>query len=224
MTAATPLRGLVLDWGGVLTTDVREALASWAAAEQIPLDAVRAAFAQWLGPVEAEREIVNPVHLLERGELEVAEFEQFLVRALQPVDGHRLAPQGLLARMFTHFTQAPAMTALVWRAREAGLSTALLSNSWGNSYPSETWEGMFDAVVISGEVGMRKPEPRIYQHTCDLLGLEPGECVFVDDVAHNVSAASAVGMIGVHHTSYRQTVSELSNLFDRDLSGHPDVR
>jgi len=223
VTSAVRPRGLVLDWGGVLTTDVREALASWAASERIPLDGVRTAFARWLGPTEAEREMVNPVHLLERGELEVAEFERFLVRALEPTDGHRLEPEGLLARMFAHFAQAQAMTALVWRAREAGLSTALLSNSWGNSYPAETWQGMFDAVVISGEVGMRKPEPQIYHHTCDLLGLAPGECVFVDDLAHNVSAAVTVGMIGVHHTSYAQTVSELSVLFDLDLSGNGDV-
>jgi putative hydrolase of the HAD superfamily len=213
----------VLDWGGVLTTDVRDALALWARSEQIPFDVVGKAFAQWLGPAEAEREMINPVHLLERGELAVAEFEHFLADALAPADGHRLAPAGLLTRMFAYFTQAPAMTALVWRAREAGLSTALLSNSWGNSYPAETWEGMFDAVVISGEVGMRKPEPQIYTYTCDKLGLAPEETVFVDDLEPNVTAAADVGMIAIRHTSYKQTVDQLSTLFGRDLSGHPPV-
>ena len=222
MTASLP-RGLVLDWGGVLTTDVRQALGSWAAAEQVSLDLVRDAFSRWLGPSEAQRELANPVHLIERGEMAVTEFEHYLAAALTTTDGRRLRADGLLQRMFAHFTQSSAMTALVWRARHAGLRTALLSNSWGNSYPEETWQGMFDAVVISGEVGMRKPEPRIYAYTLDQIGLEPHEAVFVDDLEHNVSAAVAMGMIGVQHTSYERTVAELSAAFGLDLSGHPPV-
>ncbi len=223
MSAPTALRGLVVDWGGVLTNDVRVALASWAESEQIPLDSVRVAFSRWLGPSEADRELANPVHLLERGELAAAEFEHFLARELTPADGRVLDPDGLLARMFSHFTHAPAMNALVWRAHESGVRTGLLSNSWGNSYPAQVWEGMFDVVVISGDVGMRKPEPAIYEYTCSRLGLEPAECVFVDDLAHNVTAAVAVGMVGIHHTSYRETADELSALFSTDLSGNPDV-
>lgn len=213
----------MLDWGGVLTNDIREALGSWAAAEQVSLDLVRDAFARWLGPTEAEGGLVNPVHLIERGELAVTEFEHYLASVLTTTDGHRLRPDGLLARMFAHFTPSSAMTALVWRARHAGLRTALLSNSWGNSYPDETWQGMFDAVVISGEVGMRKPEPRIYTYTLDRIGLPPQEAVFVDDLEHNVSAAVEIGMIGVRHTSYERTVAELSAVFGLDLSGQPPV-
>lgn len=213
-----------MDWGGVLTSDVRVALASWAESEQIPLDNVQSAFARWLGPSQADRELANPVHLLERGELAAAEFEHFLVAALTPGDGHALVPEGLLRRMFSHFTHAPAMNALVWRARESGVRTGLLSNSWGNTYPAEVWDGMFDVVVISGEVGMRKPEPEIYEYTCARMGLEPAQCVFVDDLAHNVAAAVALGMVGVHHTSYEETAGELSVLFGTDLSGDGDVR
>jgi len=76
---------------------------------------------------------------------------------------------------------------------------------------------MFDVVVISGEVGMRKPEPGIYMHTASLLGVEPSECVFVDDLAHNIAAAVEVGMVGVHHTAYDATLMELEALFDRPL-------
>ena len=93
----------------------------------------------------------------------------------------------------------------------------LLSNSWGNDYPRYCWDEMFDVVVISGEVGMRKPEPAIYLHTAELLGLPPSACVFVDDLAHNIEAAVAVGMVGVHHTSYASTLLELEALFDRPL-------
>jgi putative hydrolase of the HAD superfamily len=219
----TGLRGLVVDWGGVLTTDVRVAVGAWAQAEGVAVSDVRSAFQRWLGPAEAEREIANPVHLLERGELESAAFERYLAEQLATTDGHAVEPAGLLRRMFAHFTRSPAMSALVWRARDAGIATALLSNSWGNSYPDDVFDGMFDTVVISGEVGMRKPEQRIYLHTCERLGLRPDECVFVDDLPHNVTAAVTAGMVGVHHTSYATTESELSALFGHDLSAGADV-
>jgi putative hydrolase of the HAD superfamily len=223
MSPASAMRGLVVDWGGVLTEDVRDALAAWARSEDIPPEQLRAAFRRWLGPDEADRELVNPVHLLERGELEVVEFEHHLAAQLGQQIGRPLEPYGLLRRMFAYFTDAPAMNALVWRARRSGIATALLSNSWGNRYPREVWDGMFDVVVISGEVGMRKPEPAIYRYTCDRLGLPLDECVFVDDLAHNVRAAAQVGMVGVQHVSYGQTAHELSILFDRDLTGEASV-
>lgn len=222
-TGTEQLRGLVVDWGGVLTSDVRDALAQWGQAEGIAPHVVRAAFQRWLGPAEADREMANPVHLLERGQLAVADFEQHLAGELAAAAGRPIEPTGLLARMFSYFTQAPAMNALVWRAHEAGIATALLSNSWGNTYPAEVWNGMFDVVVISGDVGMRKPEPEIYRHTCAELVLPPDACVFVDDLEHNVSAAVGLGMVGVHHTAYPDTLRALSALFGRDLAGHPDV-
>jgi HAD superfamily hydrolase (TIGR01509 family) len=115
--------------------------------------------------------------------------------------------------MFDQFEHAPAMSALVLRARRAGLRTGLLSNSWGNEYPREGWDEMFDAIVISGEVGMRKPEPEIFGHVLDLLGVSAADTVFVDDLAHNVEAAESLGLVGVHHTSYEGTATRLESLF-----------
>lgn len=223
MTGQAPPRGLVVDWGGVLTEDVRVAVGMWAQSEGIPTQTMRSAFRRWLGPAEAEREMVNPVHLLERGELAVAEFERYVAGEVGAAVGRTIVADGLLRRMFSYFTHAPAMTSLVWRAHQTGIRTALLSNSWGNSYPAQVWDGMFDTVVISAEVGMRKPEPQIYLHTCAELGLAPQQCVFVDDLAHNVEAATALGMRGVHHVSYESTAAELSALFGRDLTGSEDV-
>jgi len=88
-----------------------------------------------------------------------------------------------------------------------------LSNSWGNAYPREGWDEMFDAIVISGEVGMRKPEPAIFAHALDLLGVEAAQTVFVDDLRVNVTAATELGFVGVHHVTYDQTASELEALF-----------
>jgi putative hydrolase of the HAD superfamily len=117
------------------------------------------------------------------------------------------------------------MVGLVRRAHAAGVRTALLSNSWGDHYPDELWDGLFDAVVISGRVGMRKPDPEIFTHTVQLLGLEPGECVMVDDLPHNIRAAVASGMVGVLHTDVDSTRAELEVLLDLPLGpGTPQSR
>ncbi|HSR25543.1 MAG TPA: HAD-IA family hydrolase, partial [Candidatus Eisenbacteria bacterium] len=167
----------------------------------------------WLGPAAEAEARHNPLHALERGEIGIPHFEERLadelaVRQAEPVDH-----VGLLQRMFDAIEHAPDMNALVLRARRQGLRTVLLSNSWGNEYPREGWDEMFHAIVISGEVGMRKPEPAIFHHTLDLLGVEPAEAVFVDDLVHNVRAAVDLGLVGVHHRSYDETVTELEALF-----------
>ena len=212
------LRGLVVDWGGVLTGDLGTVVRSWAEGDGIDVDVYVAIMRDWFGePVGAEARL-NPIHALERGEMTVPDFEQRLAAALTERTGRPLDPEGLLHRMFEKFEHAPDMSALVRRARESGLRTGLLSNSWGNDYPRDGWDEMFDVVVISGEVGMRKPEPRIFEHTLGLIGLEAAECVFVDDIRHNVDAAVAVGMVAVLHRSYDETRAELETLFGRDLA------
>ena len=212
-----PLSGLVVDWGGVLTAGLDAAIAGWAEGDGVDLATYRDVIRTWLGPELARTAWLNPIHALERGELAVPDFETRLAAELSVRSGREIAAAGLLDRMFEQFEHAPDMAALVRRARAAGLRTALLSNSWGNEYPREGWDAMFDAVVISGEVGMRKPESRIYLHTVDALDLTPAECVFVDDLRGNVDGAVEVGMVGVHHTSYDATAVELESLFGLDL-------
>jgi len=211
-------RGLVVDWGGVLTGDMRTAVQSWAESDGVPLDIYVGVIRDWMGEPYGVEARLNPIHALERGEITVPDFETRLAAALTERTGRVFEPEGLLDRLFDHFEHAADMSALVRRARGAGLSTGLLSNSWGNDYPRDGWDEMFDVVVISGEVGMRKPEPRIFEHTLALLGLRPEECVFVDDLRHNIDAAVALGMVGVLHRSYDQTLLELEAVFGVDLA------
>ncbi len=209
-------RGLLVDWGGVLTSGLREALEAWTVADGIDYDAYFTAVTDWISASALEAEL-NPIHALERGQLAVPDFERRLAAVLRRRDGGPVEPEGLIERMFAHFEHQPQMSALVRRARDAGIRTALLSNSWGNSYPRHTWDGMFDAIVISGEVGLRKPEPDIYHYAADAIGLPPGDCVFVDDMPLNVTGAQAVGMVAIHHTEYDGTRRELEALFGLDL-------
>lgn len=212
------LRGLVVDWGGVLTSAVPESMSRWAAAEGVDLPSFRAIMREWLGPAAGLAAEVNPIHALERGELAVPDFDRALAARLEERMHRPVVAEGLAARMVSHLEHAHDMVGLVRRAREAGIRTALLSNSWGNEYPPDLFDGVFDVVVISGEVGMRKPEPEIFERTLAQLGLAAGECVFVDDIPANVAAAARLGMVGVRHVDYATTAAELALLFERPLA------
>jgi len=160
------------------------------------------------------------VHALERGECSGAEFEQILAARLLRTDGGFVTADGLLQRMFAASTRVPAMYDMIRTVRGAGFRTALLSNSWGcDEYPRADFPGLFDAVVISGECGMRKPEQAIFLHAAKSLGLDPEQCVFIDDIEANVAAAAACGMTGVHHADAIQTAAALRDLLGVLLEG-----
>jgi putative hydrolase of the HAD superfamily len=208
---APSLRGLIVDWGGVLTAPIDEAMTAWARHEGVDLAVYQTVMRTW---IEASP---SPIHALERGEVSPEEFEILLAKGFHE-HGVALVADGLLARMLGGLAElSDDMVNLVRRARRQGLKTALLSNSWGEHYPEHLWVGAFDAVVISGRVGRRKPDEDIFRHTADLLQLEPEQCVMVDDLAPNIRGAVGAGMVGVLHVSYEQTVDELEVLFDRKL-------
>jgi putative hydrolase of the HAD superfamily len=217
MTADRPT-GLIVDFYGVLTDGIDDAMRAWTKLDDIEYSMFREAMADWFGDLGVTEATFNPVHALERGELEVPDFEHQLASRLRRRDGSPVTPDGLVRRMFSRFEHAPDMAGLVHRAHRAGIRTALLSNSWGDQYLRHGWQDMFDVVVISGEVGMRKPEPDIFRHTLTQLGLLPHECVFVDDHDRNVRAAADLGIVGVLHEGFDTTARELEVLFGQALA------
>jgi epoxide hydrolase-like predicted phosphatase len=217
---AGELKGLIVDYGGVLTNPLPEFMASWVRADGIDPDRFAELMRRWLGP-GTDR---NPVHDLETGRIGAAEFERLLAAELSvaargggpgPAEVDRAS--GMLTRMFAGMRVEPSMLNVLRTARAAGIRTGLLSNSWGLDYEREGWDTLFDAVVISGEVGLRKPDPAIYQLATRRLGLPPEQIVFVDDLRPNVKAATAAGMVGVQHVDVETTVSELEILFGASL-------
>lgn len=211
---ATPLRGLLVDYGGVLTNPLEDAVGAWLRADGIDQHRFTELMRRWL-TTDAER---NAVHDLETGRISAADFERQLAAELaEDGDPHAAEAAGMLSRMFAGFRPEPDMIGVVRSARAAGVRTGLLSNSWGLDYPREGWDELFDVVVISGEVGLRKPDPAIYALAADRLGLRPAEVVFVDDLAPNVRGAAAAGMVGVQHTHVEATVDELEILLGLTL-------
>jgi epoxide hydrolase-like predicted phosphatase len=209
------LRCLIVDYGGVLTNPVREVFLAWADADGLQRADLNATLAALLDEGTGE----SPVHALERGELSAAEFERKLATALRRADGGDVVAAGLLTRVFAGMRRCGGMVAVVRRARGQGIRTGLLSNSWGLDYDRTGWDALFDAIVISGETGLRKPEPAIYRLAAERLGVPPERCVFVDDLPANVHGAAAVGMVGVHHTALESTVAELEVLLGVELGG-----
>ena len=220
MINGAEIRGVITDWGGVLTTPILTTVQAWIQADGIDWTSYRTVMRAWVSDAYDPNGSPNPIHALERGECSGAEFEQILASQLFRVDGGAVAADGLLQRMFAASARVPAMYDVIRALRGAGLRTALLSNSWGcDEYPRADFPGLFDTVVISGECGMRKPEEGIFVHTTKILGLEPRECVFIDDIEANVAAAVACGMTGVHHTETAQTVAALQDLLGVGLDG-----
>jgi epoxide hydrolase-like predicted phosphatase len=209
------IKGVLIDWGGVLTTSLSEAIGAWLAADRIDVPHYRDVMTRMVDGAYADGAAAareNLIHALERGEIETAEFERALAARLRTIDGEPPVAEGILTRMFAAFHPVEPMYDMLRAARGAGLRTCLVSNSWGAEYPREGWDEVFDGVVISGEVGMRKPEEGIFRHALDLIGLEAHQCVFIDDIEANITAARRLGIHGIHHTEPAATLAELERL------------
>lgn len=200
---------VVFDYGGVLTTPGRSAIRAWTRTERIQPDTFSAALKDWLS---RDAPTGTPVHRLETGELSAEEFNVLLAERLRTVDDEPVSPEGLIQRMFAEMRVEPAMLGLVRQVRDNGARTAMLSNSWGNTYPWEQLAGLFEFAIVSGELGLRKPDERIYQHTLDRLGLDPADVVLVDDGAPNIDAAQRLGLRTVLHTDPADTRGQLGDL------------
>jgi putative hydrolase of the HAD superfamily len=192
--------GLLVDWGGVLTTDVFKAFRAFCELEGLEPDTLRQRFRE--DPRSRDLLIA-----LETGQIDEDEFEPRFAEVLG------VEAPGLIERVFAGAGPDDEMLLAVERARTQGVRTGLISNSWGTRrYDRVLLSRLFDGVVISGEIGIRKPSPEIYALGADSLGLPPSQCVFVDDLPFNLKPAAELGMATVRHSSSAETIAELESL------------
>ena len=204
-----PRRGLLVDFGGVLTTSMGRAFSEFCVSEGVDPDRFKTVIAEAYGS-DGHHGMVGQ---LERGEIEVEEFEGWLAEQLSEGLAAPLEAVGIRDRMFAGMGPDERMVGAVRLAHDSGVKTALISNSWGPSgFRDAELDAMFDAILISGEIGIRKPDPEIFLRAAKLVGLEPSECVFVDDLEQNAEGARAVGMAAIVHRSARFTVPKLEQL------------
>jgi epoxide hydrolase-like predicted phosphatase len=185
---------LLIDWGGVLTTSMMGSFEAFGRREGVD---VRAAFRHDPAAREALIE-------LETGRIDLATFEVRLGAALG-VD-----PTDLANRLTQDVRPDVEMRAAVKALHDRGVPTALVSNSWRED--DYDVDDLFDVIVLSGTLGIRKPDPRIYVIAAERLGVAPERCVFVDDLGGNLKPAKALGMATIRHTSAAVTLPQIERL------------
>ena len=195
-TEHPPLRAmaLLIDWGGVLTTSMMGSFDAFSRREGVD---VRTAF--------RENEAVRGALIeLECGRIDIPTFEQRVATALN-VD-----PTDLARRLTQDVRPDQAMLDAVRAFHDGGVPTALVSNSWRED--DYDVDDLFDVIVLSGRLGIRKPDPRIYAVAAERLGVSPDRCVFVDDLGGNLKPAKALGMTTIRHVQASSTISQLQRL------------
>ena len=200
-----PRTALLIDWGGVLTSNLFTSFYAYCVQAEIDPQALGGRF-------KADPDFRTLLIALEKGELDEPAFELRFAELLE------VEPQGLIDGLFAGVGPDTTMIDAVRRAREAGVRTALVSNSWGtHRYPHELFSEIFDGIVISGQEGIRKPARRMYELGAERAGVQAGACVYVDDLPFNLTPAQELGMATVHHTSAETTIPELERLLGISL-------
>ncbi|WP_445152389.1 HAD family hydrolase [Baekduia sp. Peel2402] len=197
---------LLIDFGGVLTTSVHEAFRAFA--REISDDE---SLVLRLLATDAESNALLVGN--ENGSLTDEEFEAGFAARLA-AHGVTVAPEGLLARMQAGFGPDPEMVDGLAALRAHGVPVALVTNQFGRDcYRGFDLPALADEVVVSTELGVRKPSRKIYAVACERLGVEPSQAVMVDDIQHNLDGAAKLGIAGVLHTSAADTLAELDTRF-----------
>jgi putative hydrolase of the HAD superfamily len=201
-------KALIVDFGGVLTTPLQDSLVAFAQAEGIDIqDLVRAALAAYAGGED------DLVVRFETGRIEESEFVQHFAQRLEEISGKKVDPDNLVGRLLAGLKLEAEMIDLLRRAKDNGFKTALLSNSWGTtSYPMDLLNEVCDVIVISGEVGMRKPDRDIFDFTLKELDVPAEGCIFVDDHPGHLKTAMEIGMTTVLHRDPDRSVAEVGGL------------
>ncbi len=180
--------GLILDYGGVLTSSPFASFEAFCGVEGLAPDAVRERFRD---DPEARALLAG----LETGKLPAPDFERAFAASLG------VAPEGLLRRMFGGMQADAEMIDGIRALRHKDLRIGLLSNSVGDAsvYDRAVMDELFDGWVISSEVGLHKPDPAIYELAAERIGRPAAACVYVDDLPGNLKPAQALGMATVLH-------------------------
>ena len=199
---------LICDFGGVLTSPIQEGFLAYQEESGVSLEELGKAMGR-----AAEEHGDHPLFVLERGEITEAEFRARIEPHLE--DGFDLARLSTL--LFERLAPNMAMVEFVRELRRRGVRAALLTNNvreweplWRSKLPEV--DELFEVIVDSAFVGLRKPDPAIFELTLDRLGgIAAQRCVFLDDLDVNCEAARALGMAAVRFESAEQAIAEVES-------------
>jgi putative hydrolase of the HAD superfamily len=215
------IEAVISDFGGVLTTPLSQAFSALREEDGLAPDQIGAALRRI-----AERDGAHPLYELECGRLTERDFLAELSAQLRSDLGRDDIEMASFAdRYFTHLEPNEPMIAFLRELRDRGYRLGMLTNNvreW-----EERWRAMlpvdelFEVVVDSAFVGLRKPDPAIYRLTWERLGVAPEACLFVDDVEVNCAAAVELGMAAVLFRSSEQAIAEMREALGRDQLSEP---
>ena len=209
---------IIFDFGGVITASPFEAFNRLEEERGLPRDFVRR--------VNAADPDTNAWAKFERAEIDAAAFDALFAAEAKAL-GHDLEGEAVLAVLAG--AVRPAMVAVLDTLKAEGFGIACITNN----VPSGKGAGMarseglaaevaaimarFDHVIESSKVGVRKPDPRIYEMMCEKLGARPANCIYLDDLGINCKPASQLGMHAIKVTSGEQALADLSAALEMDL-------
>ena len=202
-------KAVLWDFGGVILSSPFEAFNCYETEHGLPTDFIRS--------VNATNPHDNAWAKLERSDIDGEQFDRLFADESGSL-GHRVPGADVLGLLSGDVR--PEMVALLDRVKSAGYKVACLTNNVSGGDRPEDERSLaigaimarFDEVVESSKVGVRKPEPRFYEIACELLSVEPHECIFLDDLGVNLKPAAAMGMTTIKVTSAAQAISDLSAL------------
>lgn len=212
-------KAVLWDFGGVITSSPFEAFAAYEKQNGLPENFIRG--------INATNPDSNAWAKFERSDIDAASFDTaFLAEA--EARGHSVRGADVLALLAGAIR--PEMVAVLERLKAEGYRIACITNNVktgagaGMARTQEKADAvakvmqLFEHVIESSEVGVRKPDPAIYQMACDKLGVAPSDCVFLDDLGINLKPARAMGMGTVKVVSAAQGIADLSALLGQDIS------
>jgi putative hydrolase of the HAD superfamily len=212
------LKAIFFDFGGVVLSSPFEAFNTYEESRGLPRDFIRR--------VNSANPDSNAWAKLERSELSPTDFDEVFARESAAL-GHRVQGADILSLL--HGDIRPEMVRAIDVVKDNGYLTACLTNNVlstpdDRSAPDAAKRKeiaaileRFDALIESSKVGVRKPEPRFYEIACETVGVEPSQCVFLDDLGINLKPAAAMGMKTIKVTSAAQALGELSQILSLAL-------
>ena len=204
------IRAVLWDFGGVILSSPFEAFRHYEASRGLPTDFIRS--------VNAAEPHTNAWARLERAEIAADEFDTAFAAESEAL-GHRVPGSDVLALLAGEVR--PEMVVALERVKAAGLATACLTNN----VSSDGWRpdvesvlANFDEILESSKLGVRKPEPGFYALACARLGVQPEECVFLDDLGINLKPARDMGMTTIKVDDPTEAIAELEEVLGISLS------
>jgi putative hydrolase of the HAD superfamily len=202
-----PYRAVVFDLGGVVLDSPLHAIARYEREAGVP--------SGFVNRVVVATGAAGAWARLERGELRLEAFFAAFERECAAA-GHALSARAMMERIAASSAPRPEMLRAIRALRALGVAVGALTNNWeGDGTRREGHEdlrALFDAFVESSAVGLRKPDPRIYELACEVLRVRPPEAVFLDDIGRNLKAARALGMATIKVEEPRAALRELARV------------